>query len=395
MTEGIQALSLGKLAPDPVRLAALFLELTSIASPSRHERPIADVIRARLGRWGLEVREDEAGVALGADSGNLLCLVSPRGGVDGPGDPAAVRPVIALGAHMDTVAPTDEIDPVLEAGVFRNLRPTILGADDKTAVAALLHAIDVLLESGEPFAPFELLFTICEELGLLGAKHLPDGWPASPMAAVLDAGGPVGTMVVGAPSQITWKATFNGKAAHAGMEPEKGRNAVLAACKAVAAMELGRLDTQTTANVGFIEGGTATNIVPERCIVKGECRSHDEARLAEVAAGMVDALQLGATDVDVDLDIDLATEYRSFALTGRSPVVRMAKQAFSALGVASAMVSAGGGSDANILNERGIPTVNLGCGMTGVHAPGETQSLSDLVGSAALALALMTQAGWA
>ena len=307
------ALGPGKLAPDPERLAALFLELTSIVSPSRHERPIADVIRARLGRWGLEVREDEAGAALGSDSGNLLCLVSPPGGVDAPDDQAAARPVIALGAHMDTVAPTDEIDPVLEDGLFRNRRPTILGADDKTAVAALLHAIDVLLESDEPFAPFELLFTICEELGLLGAKHLPDGWPESPVAVVLDAGGPVGTMVVGAPSQMTWKATFIGKAAHAGMEPEKGRNAVLAACKAVAAMELGRLDAQTTANVGFIEGGAATNIVPERCVVKGECRSHDEARLAEVAAGMVDALQLGATDVDVDLDIDLATS------TGRSP----------------------------------------------------------------------------
>ena len=395
MTERVPAPGPGTLAPDPERLAALFLELTSCVSPSRHERPIADVIRSRLKGWGLEVREDEAGGALGADSGNLLCRVVWRdeacvGIVGATADP---RPAIALGAHMDTVAPTDEIHPVLEEGVFRNLRPTILGADDKTAVAALLHATDILLESGVPFAPFELLFTICEELGLLGAKELAAGWPASPVAVVLDAGGPVGTMVVGAPSQITWKATFVGKAAHAGMEPENGRNAVLAASKAIAIMELGRLDEQTTANVGFIAGGAATNIVPERCVVKGECRSHDEARLTDVASAMVDALQLGATDVGVDVDIDLATEYRSFALTGRSPVVRLAKQVFATLGIESAMVSAGGGSDANILNERGIPTVNLGCGMTGVHAAGETQSLDDLVRTAAVALGLMTLAG--
>jgi tripeptide aminopeptidase len=389
VTDRASAADREPLATDPERLAALFLELTSIASPSRHERPIADFVRARLEDWGLVVREDEAGVALSADAGNLLCRVVPRGH---SGD-ADTRPTIALAAHMDTVAPTDELLPVLEDGIFRNQRPTILGADDKTAVAALLHATDILFESGEPFAPFELLFTICEELGLQGAKQLGDGWPASPLAAIFDAGGSVGGMVVGAPSQITWKATFTGKAAHAGMEPEKGRNAVLAASKAIAAMELGRLDEQTTANVGFIEGGAATNIVPERCVVKGECRSHDDARLTAVAARMVDALQMGATEIGVDVDIDMATEYRSFALTGRSPVVRLAKRAFTALGIDATMVSAGGGSDANILNERGIPTVNLACGMTGVHAAGETQSLDDLVASAAVALALIREAG--
>jgi tripeptide aminopeptidase len=196
---------------------------------------------------------------------------------------------------------------------------------------------------------------------------------------VFDSSGPVGGITVRAPSQETVRATFRGKAAHAGLEPEEGRNAIQAAARAVARMELGRLDEETTANVGVIQGGVATNIVPDHCEVHGECRSLDEGKLARLLAAMVDDLQMGAAEVGVDVDIDLVHEYTGFNLTGRTPIVRLSKAAVTAAGLTPALVTSGGGSDANVFNLRGIPTVNFDCGMTAVHTPHESLALEDLV----------------
>jgi tripeptide aminopeptidase len=223
-----------------------------------------------------------------------------------------------------------------------------------------------------------MFFTVSEETGLVGAKHMAPDTLTSPLAAVFDASGPVGGITVKAPSQQALSATFRGRAAHAGVEPERGRSAIHAAAKAVAAMELGRLDDETSANIGVIHGGVASNIVPDVCEIKGECRSHDEKKLARVASSMVDALQRGAADVGVDLDVSLVHEYRAFALAGRSQVVRLSKAAISAIGLEPRVKTAGGGSDANILNARGLPTVNLDAGMMQVHSPDEYITLDDL-----------------
>lgn len=354
--------------PSRERLTDLFLALTRIPSPSRDERAAADLVIASLGSLGLSLHEDDTAAAIGGTAGNLFVTVEGAG----------ASPHVALGAHLDTVAPTDVIEPVLdEQGVFRNSRRTILGADDKTAIAALLHATELLHASQLSFPTFELFFTVSEETGLVGAKHMGDAL-RSPLAVVFDSCGPVGGITVKAPSQQGLYAAFRGQAAHSGVEPERGRSAIQAAAKAIATMELGRIDEETSANIGVITGGVASNIIPEFCELRGECRSHDDAKLSRVAAAMVDALQEGAAQVGVDVDVSLVHEYRAFALTGRSPVVRLGKAAISALGLEPLLLTAGGGSDANMLNARGLPAVNLTAGMMNVHSADEYVSLDEL-----------------
>lgn len=295
---------------------------------------------------------------------------------------------------MDTVPPAGDIDPVLVDGThFRNANKGILGADDKAAIAALLHATELAINGGHPFPAFELFFTVCEENGLVGAKHLATERLRSPMAAVLDSSGPVGGLVVGAPSQMILRAAFRGTSAHAGLEPELGRSAVVAAARAIAAMELGRLDEKTSANVGLIRGGTATNVVPDLCEIAGECRGHDDERLAEVAAAMVDAIQLAATQTGVDVDVDVTDEFRCFLLPDNAPVVRLATKALTAVGLQPQSQIAGGGSDANVLNAKGLPTVNLTAGMMRVHSDQEYMPLEDLERLCQVSLQLIAQAG--
>ncbi len=355
-------------APSRDRLSELFLELARLSSPSRHERAVADTIVRYLAAVGVSVHEDDTGHHIGGDTGNLWCTIRGTG-------PA---PCLALGAHMDTVEPTGELDPQLVDGVFTNRAHAILGSDDKAAVAAMVHATELLVRSGESFPTYEMFFTVSEETGLVGAKHMGEHALSSPFAAVLDSSGPVGGITVKAPSQQGLQAIFRGRAAHAGVEPERGRSAIQAAARAISAMRLGRLDEETSANIGVIQGGTATNIIPDYCEIKGEARSHNDEKLAHTAAAMVDALQEGAAQAGVDVDINLVHEYRAFALTGRAPVVRLAKAAVAALGLEPRLLTGGGGSDANVLNARGLPAVNLDAGMMQVHSPDEYITLDDL-----------------
>ena len=355
--------------PSRERLTEIFLLLAGLPSPSRHERRVADAITTYLASLGITAHEDKTGEAIGGDAGNLWCTVHGR-------DP---EPSVALGAHMDTVELSDSLEPYLDTdGVFRNRRPTIVGADDKVAVAALLHATELLKTSGRPFPTYEMFFTVSEETGLVGIKHMADDILKSPFGMVLDSSGPVGGVVAKAPSLMLLHATFRGHAAHAGVEPERGRSAIQAASKAITAMRLGRLDRETSANIGVIRGGVATNIVPDVCRIEGECRGHDETRLAEVAGDMVDAVQRAAAETGVDVDVDLSHDFRAFSLSSRAPAVRLARAAVEALGIEPRMMTAGGGSDANILNARGLPTVNFSIGSMHAHSPDEYVALDEL-----------------
>ncbi len=370
--------------PSRERLIQLFLALARIPSPSRSERKVADAVVALLQGLGLTVHEDATGKAIGGDCGNLWCVA---GDVDS-------KPCLALGAHLDTVTPGDPIEPVLGGdGLFRNAGEGILGADDKAAIAALVHATELLVAGEAPFPTFELFFTVGEEQGLVGIKHLSADILRSPMAAVLDSSGPVGGIVVKAPSQQIVRAKFKGLAAHAGVEPEKGRSAIAAAAKAITAMRLGRLDDETTANIGIISGGVATNVVPEICEIEGECRSLVEDKLTDVAANMVDAIQMAATEVGADVEVSLVQEFRSFALDEKMPVVRLGKAAIAAIGLTPRLLTAGGGSDANVLNERGVPTINLDSGMMRVHSPDEYLALDELERLCRVVLQMIALAG--
>ncbi len=354
---------------DTDRLVGLFMQLTSVPSPSRREREVADLVIARLRGLGLEVVEDGAGAQVGGNTGNVRCVVQGRG----------AAPAVCLAAHLDTVEPSGPLDPVIEDGVIRNAAGTILGADNKAAVSAILAVTESLVGGTTSFPTFELIFTVAEEVSVLGSRYLEQHLPASPVAAVFDSSGHLGGIVVRAPSQQTIRASFRGRAAHAGLEPEQGRSAIQAAAHAISLMDLGRLDEETTANVGVIEGGVAQNIVPATCLVTAECRSLDESRLAAVSSAMIDALQLGAAKFGVDLDLDVVTEYRAFRLKDAGPAVDLARRAIGALGAQAHTHASGGGSDANVFNARGVPTVNFDCGMMRVHAPEEHISVSDLV----------------
>jgi len=259
-------------------LVELFVRLAAIRSPSLEEREMADAVVDYVRAAGLEAEEDASSAITGGDCGNLIVRVPGRG----EGTP------VALCAHLDTVPTEAAPTVVVEHGVVRSDGRTVLGADDKAAVATLLMIMRDLARE-QPAADVEFVFTAGEEIGLQGAKALDLENLRSKVVCVFDSEGAPGTVITGAPTLKALVATFKGTAAHAGIEPERGRSAISAAARAVAAMEVGRIDDETTVNVGLIQGGSAVNVVPERCVVHAEVRSHDEAKLAGLVTRMVDA----------------------------------------------------------------------------------------------------------
>jgi tripeptide aminopeptidase len=274
-------------------LLDLFLGLCAVASPPGEERPVADRVAAYVRGLGLDVAEDDAGTRIGSTAGNLYARLAPTA----PGTP------IFLCAHLDTVPPEAAIEPVVgDDGIVRNAAGTILGADNKAAVAVMLEATRRVVEERRPHAGIELLFTPKEEVGLLGAGAFDAGRLAASVGYVYDQAAPIGEIILGAPNAHTLEARFHGRAAHAGMYPEDGRSAIVAAARAVADLRLGRVDELTTANVGTIEGGTARNIVPEWCTLRAEARSHDERALADLVREMLETISFAATVSDCTVE---------------------------------------------------------------------------------------------
>ncbi len=363
-------------------LTALFVRLAETPSPSGAEGAVADLVTAELRAYGLEVVEDDSAPRTGAGAGNLLARIAGRG----RGTP------IALCAHMDTVPVDGEVRVHIERGVARSAGDTILGADDKAAVTALL-ALARDLAADPPPADVEILVTASEEVGLRGAKEFDVGVLGAQAVFVFDSEGPVGTVVVSAPSLSKVTADFHGRAAHAGIEPEKGRSAVVAAGRAVAAMPLGRIDDETTANIGVIAGGRATNVVPERCRVEGEARSRDRGKLAAQVERMIEAANLAAAEMGVDVTVAVDEDFIGFDLEAGDLPVKLAAAALAEIGVEPAYIGTGGGADTNVFNLRGLPAVNLGVGFENVHSTEESIGLARLVQVYELAHALVRVAG--
>ncbi|HEX3031717.1 MAG TPA: M20/M25/M40 family metallo-hydrolase [Bacillota bacterium] len=356
------------------RLVNSFLELVKIDSPSRKERAIADFLRGRLQELGLEVLEDEAGSKIGSGTGNLIARL--------PGTGGAGKPPIFLSAHMDTVEPGCGIIPVLKDGVITSQGETILGGDDKSGIAAILEAVRVIREQNLPHGDLELVFTVCEEVGLLGASHLEPGSVKAKMGFILDAGGPVGTIIIKGPSQNRIDAGIVGKAAHTGIEPEKGISAIVVAANAISRMTLGRIDNETTANIGMIEGGRAINIIPDLVNLKGEARSLNPEKLEAQTAHMVENLEKAAEQAGARVQINVEHLYPHIDISPDSPQVRAAVTAAENLGIKVSLEATGGGSDANIFCGKGLAAVNLGNGMSKVHTVDEFITVADLVSMA-------------
>jgi len=369
------------------RLGRTFADLCRIPSPFGHERACADAVTGRLRALGLDVEEDGAATATAAECGNLLARIESR--------QARAEGSVLLCAHLDTVEQTAPIDPVLVDGGWENANDAILGADNKAAVAVLLELARRCAVEGTPL-DVELLFTVCEEDALAGAKHFDVGKLRSPFGYVFDHASPIGEVIVASPTYFRLGADFHGRAAHAGIRPQDGRSAVLAAAHAVTAMPLGRLDPETTANVGSIVGGAgSTNVVPERCKVLAEARSLDLGRVEDVVARMVDAVHDGAAAAECDVDVVCERLFAGYRQKPSAPAVMAAEAALRACGYEPRRVATGGGSDANAFEAAGFSCVNLANGTERNHEPNERVSEAALEGMLDVAFALLDEAALA
>jgi tripeptide aminopeptidase len=385
-----------------------FAELCRIESPSGRERACAQLIARELRSLGVEVHEDDAGAAAGSDCGNLLARipaardVPPHAGAQPQGESAGAgerggRRSILLCAHMDTVPLQAPVEPVLCDGFWENANEGILGADNKAAIAVLLALARRLRRegSGGPHhagAPIdlELLFTVGEERSLAGAQRFDVTRLQSSYGYVFDHSSPVGEVILSSPTHHRLTATFRGAAAHAGVRPEEGRSAILAAARAVADMRLGRIDGQTTANVGTISGGSAINVVPERCSILAEVRSQRAERAEEILAELLDCVHEAANLPECECDVDVTVErtFTGYRTSPSTPAVRAAERALRRCGHEPVRIASGGASDANALIAAGLPMVNLANGTERNHEPGERVSAAALEAMLEVALAL-------
>ena len=373
---------------DQERLATLFITLCEIDSPSKKEGKVAEYLKSVFREIGADVTEDGSADETGSDCGNLL--VRFHGGLE--------KEPVFLNCHMDTVLPAEGVTVVRQGEVFASQGETVLGGDDKAGIAVLVEVMRTMMENNMAFGPVELVFTTCEEIGLLGVKAFDPTLLKAKIGYALDTTG-VHKIITGAPAANRIVAEITGLAAHAGLNPEEGINAIQLAAQAIAGLELGRLDSESTANIGLVEGGTATNIVPARAVVKGEIRSHSEEKLAaytektkEVFSKTISNWQdpAGKAQGRPTLDFQVIPDYPLMKLDSNAEVIRRVKQAAAAINADLEFLVAGGGSDANIFNSYGLQCAILSTGMDKVHSTEETIRLSDMVRTAELVMAILT-----
>jgi tripeptide aminopeptidase len=352
---------------DSRRLLDRFVRLCEVPSPTGDERAVADAVAAELGDLGVDFAEDGSAGPARANAGNLIARIPGRG--DG---------WVMFCAHLDTVPHEGPVEVDLSDGVYRSRGETILGADNKAAVTVLVELAARHAQSPPPVG-LELVFTVAEEDGLRGAKALDLGSLRSPYGFVLDHASPIGEVVVAAPTYERLAARFEGAEAHAGIRPEDGRNAIAAAAAAISEMRLGRLDEETTANVGTISGGTATNVVPGECEIEAEARSLDPARASEAIASMTDACTWAAGEYDCDLAIDVFEMFRGYRVPKDAESIAVAKAALERRGHQPREVATGGGSDANAFMAAGFEALLLANGTEANHTARESVAAQRIV----------------
>ncbi len=363
------------------RLLEEFLKLVQIDSETKHEEQISQVLQEKFKQLGLHVVEDNTQHITGHGSGNLICTLK--------GTKKDVPPIYFT-AHMDTVVPGKGVKPIVKDGYVQSDGTTILGADDKAGLATIIEVIRVIKENKLEHGDIQFIITVGEESGLVGAKALDPELICAQFGFALDSDGEVGTIVTAAPAQAKIKTVIYGKSAHAGVAPEKGISAINIAAKAIAKMPLGRIDEETTANIGRFEGGQATNIVCDRVDILAEARSLQEEKLEKQVNTMKTIFEETAQSFGGRAEVKIHKAYSAFKLGEKDAVVQVAKQAAQEIGRKPRLVQSGGGSDANVISGYGIPTVVLGVGYEGIHTTEERIPVQELNKLAEMVLAIVS-----
>jgi tripeptide aminopeptidase len=372
-------ISMGFVKANRDRLIEMFVELALQNTPPRQELAASELAKARLEALGFDCFYDNAGIKVGGNVGNLIAY--KKGNV-----PTA--PPIFFSAHFDTVEPTPGLVPIVDGDTIKSDGKTIVGADDKCGVAAILEGMYLLQENNLKYGDIQLLLTICEEIGLVGAKHMEPTDIKAKYGFVLDSGPPIGSAIYQAPTQDIFDVYLTGRPAHAGAQPEEGISAIRIAADAISKMKLGRIDAETTANVGIIQGGNATNIITENVYLKCEARSRDIAKLDHQREHMITLFQDAAKDAGGQCRVELYRAYEGYELAMDDPTLLIVEQAAEAAGLEFVLRVTGGGADANVFNKFGIPTTVLACGMQHIHTHDEYVLISDMIKSAELVVAI-------
>jgi len=364
------------------RLIDEFMQLVQIDSETGNEREIADVLKQKFVDLGLEVIEDESALITDHGAGNIIATL-----------PANVQsdssPVVFFTSHMDTVTPGNGIKPRIENGMIVSDGTTILGSDDKAGIATMLEVLRVIKDNDVSHGKIQFLITVGEESGLKGSKNLQSDLLTADFGFAFDSNGPVGHIIVAAPTQARITATIYGKSAHAGVNPEDGISAIQVASYAISQMPLGRIDHETTANIGRFQGGKATNIVCDYVEILAEARSLNEGKLSQQINKMREAFDKAVAKYSAKVDFKHEIMYPSFHFSDDTPVVQKAINAVKRIGRKPELLASGGGSDANVINGYGIPTINLGIGYENIHTTSEKMPITELVKASELLLELI------
>ncbi|WP_321371975.1 M20/M25/M40 family metallo-hydrolase [uncultured Desulfuromusa sp.] len=372
------------------RICDEFMRQAAIDSPSFKEAEMAKYLENRFKELGADIYFDDAGEKIGSNSGNMIARL--------PGTRAG-EPLL-LSVHMDTVTPADNVQPVLKDGIFTSAGETILGGDDKSGIVEIIEAIEVLKEQDIPYGPLEIVVSVCEEQGLLGAKNLDFTQFKAKRGVALDTTG-TDIVINRAPAANRFKIEISGHEAHAGVCPEQGISAIQIAGRSIAKMVLGRIDPETTANIGTIHGGLAANIIPKQVTLRGEVRSHDINKLRQYTDQIISAVEeevdkatitVGNETKRATMTLELKEDFSPMGVAEDAPILQIIREAGAALGRPQEIRAAGGGSDANVFNGNGIEMVIIATGMNKVHTINEQLAVADMVKTSELLVEIIRRA---
>ena len=365
------------------KLVDTFLDLALIDGASGNERLVADFLKSKLSELGLNVKEDNANKTFNGNAGNVIAHY--------PGTNKDMLPYF-IAAHMDSIAPTKNLKPVFTNGVIRSDGTTILGADDRVGVAVVLETITYIVKNKIETGPIQIILTVGEEIGMFGSKNLTFDMVNSRFGFVFDSSASPGSIIVSAPSSTHFIVKVLGKAAHAAVNPEQGINAIKIASDAITKLKTGKISETCTMNFGLINGGKAINIVPDQVIIEGDVRSLVNEESISKIEELKDTFNKSALKFGGKVEFKFIKKYETFNLSLDSNVVQIAMNAIKEIGLNPKPIKYPGGSDANIFNKMGIPTVNLGLGYKNVHSKNESISIQNLELSAKIGISIVKNA---